>query len=296
MNHVLLTNILCLGWINAQRERGWPHWAETGERDDGTSVSASWHQGLLSTGPPLAQITQAFPGPELPLPSQSQPAQTLRGECLQNHGDNVPWPVTWAIAMTTRHQTHIRLLVTLGAALPFTQDPVFTWTASLACGHFLGHLFRHLAGAGHQDDHHPHHEAEDHTHEEARDEDGASAENQEQVAATPAQSSRPDPCQRQQQRPHENTPRGRLVRNTRQRMQDKRQKHLRKGSFQKLGNKNSSSGPEEPVPSDQRGTRPVTEDRLLSEAARTLDNICSDYLCSLERKKVTDNWLSKRFR
>ena len=169
--------------------------------------------------------------------------------------------------MTSRH-TNIRLLFSLGAALPFSQDPglqpVFTWSASLACGHFLGHLFRHLAGAGHQEE-----------VEEARD------DSQEQVVATPT----PEPCQRQR-RPHENTPRGRMVRNTRQRMQDKRQKHLRKGSFQKLRDKNSSE-PAEPVP-DYRGILPVTEDRLLSEAARTLDNICSDYLCSLERKKVTN--------
>ena len=119
------------------------------------------------------------------------------------------------------------------------------------------------AGAGHQD-----------PYEEAR-----ADISQEQVAATP---SRPEPSQ---QRPHENTPRGRMVRNTRQRMQDKRQKHLR-GSFQKRSDKNSSE-PAEPVP-DNRGTLPVTEDRLLSEAARTLDNICSDYLCSLERMKVTN--------
>ena len=164
--------------------------------------------------------------------------------------------------------TNIRLLFSLGAALPFSQEPglqpVFTWTASLACGHFLGHLFRHLAGAGHRD--------------QARDE-GAGADSQEQVVATPT----PAPCQRQQ-RPHENTPRGRMVRNTRQRMQDKRQKHLR-GSFQKLREKNASE-PAEPVP--YRGILSVTEDRLLSEAARTLDNICSDYLCSLERIKVTN--------
>ena len=168
--------------------------------------------------------------------------------------------------------TNIRLLFSLGAALPFSQDPglqpVFTWSASLACGHFLGHLFRHLAGAGHQEE-----------VEEARD-DGVRDDSQEQVVSTPT----PEPCQRQR-RPHENTPRGRMVRNTRQRMQDKRQKHLR-GSFQKLRDKNSSE-PEEPVP-DYRGILPVTEDRLLSEAARTLDNICSDYLCSLERKKVTN--------
>ena len=161
--------------------------------------------------------------------------------------------------------SNIRLLFALGAALPFSQgsdlQPVFTWTASLACGHFLGQLFRHLAGAGHQD-----------PYEEVR-----ADISQEQVAATP---SRPEPSQ---QRPHENTPRGRMVRNSRQRMQDKRQKHLR-GSFQKRRDKNSSE-PAEPVP-DNRGTLPVTEDRLLSEAARTLDNICSDYLCSLERKKV----------
>lgn len=173
--------------------------------------------------------------------------------------------------MTSGH-TNIRLLFSLGAALPFSQDPglqpVFTWSASLACGHFLGHLFRHLAGAGHQEV------------EEARD-DGVRADSQEQVVATPT----PEPCQTQR-RTHENTPRGRMVRNTRQRMQDKRQKHLRRGSFQKLRDKNSSE-PEEPVP-DYRGILPVTEDRLLSEAARTLDNICSDYLCSLERKKVTN--------
>ena len=163
--------------------------------------------------------------------------------------------------------TNIRLLFSLGAALPFSQEPglqpVFTWTTSLACGHFLGHLFRHLAGAGHQED--------------QAQEEGARADNQEQVVVTP----RPAPCQ---QRPHENTPRGRMVRNTRQRMQDKRQKHLR-GSFKKLRDKNASE-PEEPAP--YRGIVPVTEDRLLSEAARTLDNIYSDYLCSLERKKVTD--------
>ena len=163
--------------------------------------------------------------------------------------------------------SNIRLLFTLGAALPFSQEPglqpVFTWTASLACGHFLGQLFRHLAGAGHQ--------------VTDEDEEVRSDVSQEQVAAIP---SRPQPSQ---QPPHENTPRGRMVRNTRQRMQDKRQKHLR-GSFQKRNDKNSSE-PAEPV-LDNRGTLPVTEDRLLSEAARTLDNICSDYLCSLERKKV----------
>ena len=167
---------------------------------------------------------------------------------------------------------NIRLLFSLGAALPFSPapglQPVFTWTASLACGHFLGHLFRHLAGAGHQ-------EQEQEQEEEAREQ----GDTQEQVAATP----RPEPCQRQHQRPLESGPRARMVRNNRQRMQDKRQKHLR-GSFQKLGNKNPFE-PAEPGP-NHRGILPVTEDKLLSEAARTLDNICSDYLCSLERKKV----------
>lgn len=227
------------------------------------AVSGDWW--LLSSGPPLAQITPAKLSPALqPWPGRHRlyavDVYKPPGQC---------WPpdsVTWAI-MTSRH-TNIRLLFSLGAALPFSQDPVFTWSASLACGHFLGHLFRHLAGAGHQDE-----------VEEARD-DGDRPDSREQVVATPT----PEPCQRQR-RPDENTPRGRMVRNTRQRMQDKRQKHLR-GSFQKLRDKNWSE-PAEPVP-DYRGILPVTEDRLLSEAARTLDNICSDYLCSLERKKVTN--------
>ena len=279
MNHVLLTNILCLGWINAQREREGDRTeqeqtpvSERAERDgtqcDSPDIS-QWAVGgdrwLLSSGPPLAQITQtSFPQPQPCLGRHSLYAVDVYkppGQCVMCAPRDSG---TWAIM--TSH-TNIRLLFSLGAALPFSQEPglqpVFTWTTSLACGHFLGHLFRHLAGAGHQED-------------QAQDE-GARADSQEQVVATPT----PAPCQ---QRAHENTPRGRMVRNTRQRMQDKRQKHLR-GSFKKLRDKNASEPAE---PATYRGIVPVTEDRLLSEAARTLDNICSDYLCSLERKKVTD--------
>ena len=271
MNHVLLTHILCLGWINAprERERGWPHRADTGEleaeRDQAVWLLILVSSGSLSSGPPLTQITPAKLSPVLALQPCLGRHRLYAVDVYKPPGQwhQVHDSVTWAI-MTV---SNIRLLFTLGAALPFSQEPglqpVFTWTASLACGHFLGQLFRHLAGAGHQ--------------VTDEDEEVRSDVSQEQVAATP---SRPQPSQ---QRPHENTPRGRMVRNTRQRMQDKRQKHLR-GSFQKRNDKNSSE-PAEPV-LDNRGTMPVTEDRLLSEAARTLDNICSDYLCSLERKKV----------
>ena len=43
----------------------------------------------------------------------------------------------------------IRLLFSLSAALPFSESsghPVFSWRASLPCGHLLGLLFRALGG------------------------------------------------------------------------------------------------------------------------------------------------------
>ena len=43
----------------------------------------------------------------------------------------------------------IRLLFSLSAALPFSESsghPVFSWRASLSCGHLLGLLFRALGG------------------------------------------------------------------------------------------------------------------------------------------------------
>ena len=43
----------------------------------------------------------------------------------------------------------IRLLFSLSAALPFSENlghPVFSWRASVPCGHLLGLLFRALGG------------------------------------------------------------------------------------------------------------------------------------------------------
>ena len=43
----------------------------------------------------------------------------------------------------------IRLLFSLSAALPFSESsghPVFSWRASVSCGHLLGLLFRALRG------------------------------------------------------------------------------------------------------------------------------------------------------
>ena len=43
----------------------------------------------------------------------------------------------------------IRLLFSLSAALPFSESsghPVFSWRASLPCGHLLGLIFRALGG------------------------------------------------------------------------------------------------------------------------------------------------------
>ena len=47
------------------------------------------------------------------------------------------------------HNSRIRLLFSLSAALPFSESsghPVFSWRASLPCGHLLGLLFRALGG------------------------------------------------------------------------------------------------------------------------------------------------------
>ena len=107
MNHVLLTNILCLGWINARRERGWPHRADTGEWEGREGwdqavwllilVSSEWWlvAPSLSSGPPLAQITPAklSPAPALqPAWAGTDSTQWM----FTNHRDNgtrsvTPW-------------------------------------------------------------------------------------------------------------------------------------------------------------------------------------------------------------
>ena len=53
---------------------------------------------------------------------------------------------TW-LSRVEMASCRIRLLFSLSAALPFSEDghPVYNWRASVSCGHFLGVLFRYLA-------------------------------------------------------------------------------------------------------------------------------------------------------
>ena len=69
------------------------------------------------------------------------------------------------------NNARIRLLFSLSAALPFSESsghPVFSWRASLPCGHLLGLLFRALGGRVE--------EVEDVEEEEEEDGEGATEE------------------------------------------------------------------------------------------------------------------------
>ena len=160
----------------------------------------------------------------------------------------------------------IKLLLSLGAALPFSSDgahPVYNWTASLRCGHFLGQLFRRLTQ----------------TVNEEPGEDGDHDHGDEQVTdVTPAS----EPVSQHN------------VRSLR--MQAKRQKYLRSRRSR------TKSHPQDSHPSayhpkleylhshrqhdhHQRNQHFVRDDVIL-EASNTLQTICSDYLSSRKYDKV----------
>ena len=152
----------------------------------------------------------------------------------------------------------IKLWFSLTAALPFSSDgqhPVFSWTTSVACGHFLGQLFRHLV------------RGDDHLENEAD-----VTLQQESQAHSESESSVTPRCRSQK------------------RLMKKRQKYLRNSTSRQQSSMSSTARYSRENKRDQKkeelSTQGVECETVLDKASTTLSVIWSDYLSSAKYKKV----------
>lgn len=148
----------------------------------------------------------------------------------------------------------IKLWFSLTAALPFSSDgqhPVFTWTTSLVCGHFLGKLFSDLV-------------------------------------LGPEKVNEVD--ERTESRSESESKTGKIPKaRSNERLQNKRQKYLRKLMQRRhINNLSFTEKCRNEYEQDQEGRKwPETyKETVLKEASTTLAVIWSDYLSSAKYKKV----------